>query len=200
LIAAGEVGQLYYAYAQRVNLGKVRKDENALWSFAPHDISVILYLFDAFPESIVACGESYLQPGIDDVVFVNMHFPDKRMAQVQVSWLDPRKLRQLTLVGDKKMIVFDDVESTEKIKIYDKGAYPDGHYNSYGDAITIRFGDIYIPRVAMTEPLRLECQHFVECIMQNRVPLTDGKSGLEVVKILEAAQESLNKKGQPVKF
>jgi len=198
LISSGEIGQLYYAYAQRVNLGKVRKDENALWSFAPHDISVILYLFDKFPGTIVACGESYLQPGIDDVVFVNMHFPDKRMAQVQVSWLDPRKLRQLTLVGDKKMIVFDDVESTEKIKIYDKGAYSDRNYNSYGDAITLRFGDIYIPRIAMTEPLRLECQHFVDCITQNRVPLTDGKSGLEVVKILEAAQESLNRKGQPV--
>ncbi len=200
LIVSGEIGNLYYAYSQRVNLGKVRKDENALWSFAPHDISVILYLLDEFPESVAARGEAYLQRGIDDVVFVNMRFPDRRMAQIQVSWLDPRKLRQLTIVGDKKMVVFDDVESTEKIKIYDKGAYPDGHYDSYGDAITLRFGDVYIPRVAMVEPLRLECQHFVDCITQNHVPLTDGKNGLEIVKILEAAQESLNKKGQPVEL
>jgi predicted dehydrogenase len=189
---------VYYAYALRVNLGKIRKDENALWSFAPHDISVIVHLFGQFPESVAARGEAYLQPGINDVVFVNMHFPDKRMAQIQVSWLDPRKQRQLTIVGDKKMVVFDDVESTEKIKIYDKGAYPDGHYNSYGDAITLRFGDIYIPKIEMTEPLRLECQHFVDCIIKDMTPLTDGKNGLDIVKILEAAQQSLEQQGCPV--
>ncbi len=200
LIASGELGRLHYVYTQRVNLGKVRNDENALWSFAPHDISVILHLLSEFPESVAARGESYLQPGIEDVVFVNMQFPDKCMAQIQVSWLDPRKQRQLTIVGDKKMLVFDDVESIEKIKIYDKGAYPVKYYQSYGDAITLRFGDISIPRIDMTEPLRLECQHFIDCITQNKTPLTDGKNGLEVVKVLQAAQESLDQKGQPVKL
>jgi predicted dehydrogenase len=129
-----------------------------------------------------------------------MHFPSKQMAQIQVSWLDPRKQRQLTLVGDKKMLVFDDVENTEKIKVYDKGTSHVEHYQSYGDAITLRFGDIHIPWVEMTEPLRLECQHFVECITQKKVPLTDGNNGLEVVRILEAAQESLDQKGQPVRL
>ncbi len=200
LITSGELGCLHYVYAQRVNLGKVRNDENALWSFAPHDISVILYLLNSHPESVAARGESYLRPGIEDVVFVNMQFPNKQMAQIQVSWLDPRKQRQLTIVGDKKMLVFDDVENTEKIKVYDKGTSLVGHYQSYGDAITLRFGDIYIPRVDMAEPLRLECQHFVDCITHKKVPFTDGKNGLEVVRILEAAQESLNKKGQPIRL
>ena len=198
LISSGEVGKVYYAYALRVNLGKVRKDENALWSFAPHDISVIVHLLGQFPESVAARGQSYLQSGIDDVVFVNMQFPDRQMAQIQVSWLDPRKQRQLTIVGDKKMVIFDDVESTEKIKIYDKGVSPNGHYESYGDALTLRFGDIYIPKITMTEPLRLECQHFVDCISNKMRPLTDGNNGLEIVKILEAAQTSLSQQGCPV--
>ncbi len=200
LIASGELGRLHYVYTQRVNLGKVRTDENALWSFAPHDISVILHLLNEFPESVAARGESYLRSGIEDVVFVNMQFPDKQMAQIQVSWLDPRKQRQLTIVGDKKMLVFDDVENTEKIKVYDKGTSLVGHYQSYGDAITLRFGDIYIPRVDMAEPLRLECQHFIDCITHKKTPLTDGNNGLEVVRVLEAAQESLDQKGQPVRL
>lgn len=200
LISSGELGHLYYAYAKRVNLGKVRDDENALWSLAPHDISVLLHILGDFPESVAARGESYLQPGIEDVVFVNMQFPEKQMGQIQVSWLDPRKQRLLTIVGDKKMLVFDDVENIEKIKVYDKGTYQVGHYQSYGDAITLRVGDIYIPRIAMTEPLRLECQYFVDCITQNKVPFTDGKNGLEVVRILEAAQESLDNKGEPIRL
>jgi len=197
-ITSGQIGNVYYAYSQRVNLGKVRKDENALWSFAPHDISVLIHLLDEMPESVAARGESYLQPGIEDVVFVNMHFPDQRMAQIQVSWLDPCKQRKLTIVGDQKMVVFDDVESTEKIKIYDKGAYPTETYQSYGDAITLRFGDIHIPKIEMTEPLRLECQHFVDCVTQQQTPLTGGQNGLDVVRILEAAQQSLERKGEPV--
>lgn len=200
LISSGELGRLYYAYAQRVNLGKVRKDENALWSFAPHDISVMLHLLEGVPESVAARGESYLQPGVEDVVFINMQFPDKRMAQIQVSWLDPRKQRVFTLVGDKKMLIFDDVEPVEKIKVYDKGAHQVSEYQSYGDAITLRFGDIYIPRVDMAEPLRLECQHFVDCITHKKQPFTDGKNGLAVVKVLKAAQESLDQNGQPVKL
>jgi len=199
LVGSGELGEVFYVYSQRVNLGKIRQDENALWSFAPHDISVILYLLDQLPESVSARGESYLQEGVEDVVFVNMRFPDRKMAQLQVSWLDPHKVRKITIVGNKKMVVFDDTESAEKLKIFDKGV-SGVSYESYGDSLTIRFGDIKIPHISMTEPLRAECRHFVDCILEDRQPLTDGADGLRVVRILEAAQKSMENDGAPVKL
>ncbi len=197
LVEEGELGDVYYIYSQRVNLGKIRQDENALWSFAPHDISVILHLLGRLPVSISARGESYLQHGVEDVVFINMKFADHKMAQIQVSWLDPHKVRKITIVGSKKMVVFDDVESTEKLKIFDKGV-AGVSYDSYGDSITLRFGDIHIPHIRMTEPLRAECQHFVDCIVRDMRPLTDGADGARTVRILEAAQKSMEKNGQPV--
>ncbi|MBI4832435.1 MAG: Gfo/Idh/MocA family oxidoreductase [Candidatus Lindowbacteria bacterium] len=197
LVDSGELGDVFYIYSQRVNLGKIRHDENALWSFAPHDISVILHLLGQFPTSVSARGESYLQQGIEDVVFVNMKFPNRKMAQLQVSWLDPHKVRRFTIVGSKKMVVFDDVESTEKIKIFDKGV-SGVSYESYGDSITLRFGDISIPHIQMTEPLRTECQHFVDCVLNDKRPLTDGADGARVVRILEAAQRSMKRDGEPV--
>jgi len=199
LSSSGQLGKIYYIYSQRVNLGRVRSDENALWSFAPHDISVILYLLESEVEDVSARGQSYLQPGIADVVFMNLHFKDKKMANIQLSWLDPHKERKITIVGSKKMAVFDDCENTEKIKIHDKGADVNAEYVSYGDFITLRFGDIIIPRIDMVEPLRLECQHFIDCIKYDRIPKSDGKDGLQVVKILEAAQKSLDQDGIPVK-
>jgi len=199
IISERELGDIYYIYSQRVNLGIVRKDESALWSFAPHDLSVISYLLEQEPETVSARGESYLQDKIEDVVFMNLHFKDKKMAQLHLSWLDPNKLRRMTIVGSKKMVVFDDVESSEKLKIYDKGVNQ-VDYNSYGDYITLRFGDINIPRIDMAEPLKIECQHFLDCIIKNKKPLSDGYSGLRVIKILEAAQESLEKGGVPVKL
>jgi predicted dehydrogenase len=197
LVDSGELGEIFYIYSQRVNLGKIRQDENALWSFAPHDISVILHLLGRFPASVSARGESYLQEGVEDVVFINMKFADRTMAQLQVSWLDPHKVRKITIVGSKKMVVFDDVESTEKLKIFDKGA-TGMNYESYGDSITLRFGDINIPYITMTEPLRAECQHFVDCVMKDTRPLTDGADGVRVVRILEAAQRSMERDGEPV--
>ncbi|MBI5116047.1 Gfo/Idh/MocA family oxidoreductase [Candidatus Poribacteria bacterium] len=197
LVDSGELGDVFYVYSQRVNLGRIRHDENALWSFAPHDISVILHLLGEFPVSVSARGESYLQQGIEDVVFVNMKFPNRKMAQLQVSWLDPHKVRRITIVGSRKMVVFDDVESTEKVKIFDKGV-TGVSYDSYGDSITLRFGDISIPHIQMTEPLRAECQHFVDCIMKDTRPLTDGVDGARVVRILEAAQRSMKLEGEPV--
>ena len=200
LIDSGEIGKVYYIYSQRVNLGEIRRYENALWSFGPHDISVILYLLGEEPESVNALGESYLQENIQDVVFVNLHFKDKRMAQVHISWLDPHKIRKFTIVGSKKMVVFDDMESSEKIKIYDKGADSPGKYVSYGDSITLRIGDISIPKIDMKEPLKIECQHFLECIRENKRPLSNGADGLRIVRVLEAAQKSMENYGTLVKL
>ncbi len=200
LIDSGEIGKVYYIYSQRVNLGEIRRYENALWSFGPHDVSVILYLLGEEPESVNALGESYLQENIEDVVFVNLHFKDKGMAQVHISWLDPHKIRKFTIVGSKKMVVFDDMESSEKIKIYDKGADFPGKYVSYGDSITLRIGDISIPKIDMKEPLKIECQHFLDCIRENKSPLSDGADGLRVVRVLEAAQKSMENYGTLVKL
>lgn len=198
MVTGGELGDLLYIYCQRVNLGKVRKDENALWSFAPHDLSVILHLMDQEPVDVAARGAAFLQPGVEDVVFVDLRFPGGQMAHVHVSWLDPHKLRKFTVVGSQKMVVFDDMEASEKIKIYDKAVERSGQVVSYGDALTVRSGDILIPKISLQEPLRLECLHFVECVRERKRPLTDGVGGLRVVKVLDAAQRSLKAGGQPV--
>jgi len=198
LVTSGELGDLYYLYSQRVNLGKVRKDENALWSFAPHDLSVILHLLDAEPIDVVARGSSFLQGTVEDVVFVDLRFPGGKLAHVHVSWLDPHKLRKFTVVGSQKMVVFDDMEASEKIRVYDKGVDRAGQIVSYGDALTVRSGDILIPKISLQEPLKLECLHFVECVRKHERPLTDGRDGLAVVKVLAAAQASLEQGGAPV--
>ncbi len=198
MVVDGQIGDLLYIYCQRVNLGKVRKDENALWSFAPHDLSVILYLMDQEPVDVAARGAAFLQAGVEDVVFVDLRFASGQTAHVHVSWLDPHKLRKFTVVGTQKMMVFDDMEASEKIKVYDKGVDRAGQVVSYGDALTVRSGDILIPRISLQEPLRLECLHFVECVRDRKRPLTDGIGGLRVVKVLDAAQRSLKAGGQPV--
>jgi predicted dehydrogenase len=198
IIQSGELGDVYYLYNQRVNLGTVRGDENALWSFAPHDISVILHLLGQEPTDVSARGQSYLQAGVEDVVFITLNFNQRSMAHIHVSWLDPHKIRKLTIVGSKKMVVFDDLESTEKLRIYDKSADQATDYNTFAEYITLRFGDITIPHVRVDEPLRLECQHFLDCVKTRTRPLTDGRNGLRVVKVLEAAQRSLEKNGVPI--
>jgi len=200
LIDAGELGEVYYVYATRVNLGVVRKEENALWSFAPHDISVILMLLGEMPERVITAGQSYLRDGVEDVTFTTLHFPGRRMAHIHVSWLDPHKIRQLTVVGSKKMVVVDDMEPSEKIRIYDKGVHFRGTYLGYGEALTLRIGDIHIPYVQMEEPVKIECQHFLECVLENRRPKSDGVSGLRVVRVLEAAERSLKSGGVPVEI
>jgi predicted dehydrogenase len=200
-IESGGLGKIQYLYSQRLNLGKLRKDENALWSLAPHDISVILYLLgDKEPIEVTARGESYIQPGIEDVVFCSLHFQDRVMAHIHISWLDPHKIRKLTIVGSKKMAVFDDMESSEKVRIFDKGVETNEDYRSYGEDLTLRFGDIVIPSIKMEEPLRIECEHFISCILNGQKPLSDGEDGLRVVKVLEAAQKSLESGGQPIKI
>jgi predicted dehydrogenase len=197
MIVSGEIGKVLYIYTQRVNLGVIRQDENALLSFAPHDLSVILYLLEEEPFEVSAHGESYIQKGIEDVVFLSLRFADGRLANIHLSWLDPHKLRKITIVGSKKMVVFDDMEASDKLKIYDKGVV-NPSYSTYGEYLSLRFGDITIPNIKMMEPLRAEAEHFIQCIDSRKEPKTGGRDGLKVVKILMAAQESLKKKGFPV--
>jgi predicted dehydrogenase len=197
MMTSGELGKIYYIYTQRVNLGIIRKDENALLSFAPHDLSVILHLFEEEPTIVSAHGESYIQSGIEDVVFLNLRFADGKVANIHLSWLDPHKLRKITIVGSKKMVVFDDMEPSEKLKIYDKGV-GSSSYKTYGEYLGLRFGDITIPGIKMVEPLRAEAEHFIQCIESRKKPMTGGQEGLNVVKIIIAAQQSLKEKGAPV--
>jgi predicted dehydrogenase len=201
LIDAGELGDVRYVYSQRVNLGKVRSDENALWSFAPHDLSVMLYLLGGEPVDVSARGQAFLQPGIEDVVFTYLRWADGRMAHSHVSWLDPHKIRRFTVVGSRRMAMFDDMEPSEKVRVYDKGVdSQEGSFVDFARAHTVRQGDIWIPKLDGAEPLKLECRHFVECVRSRNTPLTDGRDGLTVVKVLAAAQASLARQGAPVRL
>jgi predicted dehydrogenase len=198
MIKAGELGWLLYLYAVRVNLGTLRRDENALWSLGPHDASIVLHLLDDQPQTVSARGGAYLQKGIHDVVFVNLQFKSGVMAQIQLSWLDPRKERRVTVVGSRKMLEFDDVHPVEKLRVYDKGFERPPVFSEFSEFLSIRNGDIHIPQVPLAEPLEQESRHFLECVASNRRPLSDGTSGVQVVRILEAAQRSLQDNGVPV--
>lgn len=195
LIDGGELGTPYYMYSQRVNLGQVRPDENALWSFGPHDVSVAVHLLGEMPSRVTAHGRSYLQPGVEDVVFLTMEFASGVIVHVQMSWLDPHKERRLTVVGSDKMVVFDDMQAREKLKVYDKGVDRPPHYQSYGESLAIREGDIWIPRISNAEPLRSELEHFMSVIRGEAQPLADAASGLAVVRVLTAASRSLERGG-----
>jgi predicted dehydrogenase len=208
-IQSGELGQIYYIYSQRLNLGQVRQDVNALWNFAPHDLSILCYWLDAKPQQVIARGYSYIQPGIEDVVFLTLDFPGGIGAHVHISWLDPRKVRRMTVVGSEKMVVYDDVDADTRIMLYDKGITKKsnqptssaanlslGRYETFGEfQLLMRAGDVLIPKINFIEPLKLECQHFVECIQSGQRPITDGYDGLRVVETLEAAQRSLAQNG-----
>jgi predicted dehydrogenase len=198
MIDEQSLGDVRYLYTQRVNLGVVRQDENAWWSLAPHDISIALYLFGANPQTVTAVGKSYLQCGVEDVVFATLSFPDGRLANIHVSWLDPHKIRKLTVVGTQKMVTFDDMEPAEKLRIYDKGADVQEGYANYATSIAIRSGDILIPRVLATEPLVAEAQHFVDAILDDQPIRSDGRNGAQVVRVLEAGAESIHRGGEPV--
>lgn len=193
MIQSGELGDVRYVYSQRLNLGVVRRDENAWWSLAPHDISVLLHLFDEVPSRVVATGAGFLQEQVEDVVFTSLQFPSGRMGQIHVSWLDPHKVRRLVVVGSKKMAVFDDMEPSEKLRIYDKGANLNENMDDFASWITLRFGDVVIPSIRMTEPLSEECRHFVHCIRTGETPLTSAESALPVVRVLEEANLQLQK-------
>src|SRR4051794_8885218 len=186
---SGELGDIHYVYSHRLNLGKLRTDENALWSLGAHDVSVLLHLLDEAPSEVTARGEAYMHAGVEDVVFCYMRFPSGRAAHMHLSWLDPHKERRFTVVGSKRMAQFDDMDLERKVTVYDKGF--DEAAGSYGEYIT-RSGDIWSPRIPNREPLRLECEHFVECIRTGAVPRSDGHSGLRVVQVLEALQARLD--------
>jgi predicted dehydrogenase len=189
LVDSGELGDVHYVYSNRLNLGKLRSDENALWSLGAHDVSVVLRLLDEEPVEVDAHGESYMRDGIEDVVFCFMRFPSGRAAHLHLSWLDPHKERRFTVVGSRRMATFDDMALEGKLTIYDKGF--DQSASTYGEYIT-RSGDIFAPRISNREPLRLECEHFVECAVEGRTPISDGASGLRVVRVLEALQQRLD--------
>jgi predicted dehydrogenase len=186
---SGELGEARYIYSNRLNLGQLRRDENALWSLGAHDVSVVLALAGEEPNELAAHGECYMQENIEDVVFGFMRFPSGLAAHLHLSWLDPHKERRFTVVGSKRMATFDDMELERKVTIYDKGF--DEKSNSYGEYIT-RAGEIRSPRIPNGEPLRLECEQFVECIREGKTPLSDGESGLRVVRILEGMQRELD--------
>lgn len=197
-IGSGEMGELLYLYMQRLNLGKVRTEENAFWSLAPHDVSIVLYLLGENPDYVSANGAAYVTDGVQDTVFANLHFPSGKMANIHVSWLDPHKVRKLTVVGTKKMLVFDDMQATEKIWIYDRGLGEPESAMAYGEDLTLRFGDINVPWVPMKEPLSAEVQHFLDCCRNGQAPKSDGRAGLSVVRVLEAVDESMRNLGAPV--
>ena len=200
LVDDGSLGKVFYVYANRLNLGKVRTDENALWSFAPHDISVLNFLIGEEPEEVSARGECYLQDGVEDVVFGYIKYPSGVVGHLHVSWLDPHKSRKITVVGSEKMVVFDDMEADRKVTVYDKGATTTRtKFDSYGEFVTLHFGDIHIPRIGNEEPLRVEAQHFVDCIANDAPVLSDGRDALNVVRVLDAMARSLHNGGQPVK-
>lgn len=210
-IDQGEIGELRYVYSQRLNLGQVRRDVNALWNFGPHDLSILAYWLGSEPERVVARGYSYVQPGIEDVVFMTLDYPRGIGANVHISWLDPLKVRRMTVVGSEKMVVYDDVSSDARITVYDKTINRSpvdsgsrdtgslGRFETFGEfQLLMRAGDVVIPRIDYPEPLRVECQHFVDCVRSGETPLTDGRHAMEVVRVLEAAQRSLDADGAPV--
>jgi predicted dehydrogenase len=207
-IRSGTLGDIHYIYSQRLNLGIVRRDVNALWNFGPHDISIVNYWLEAAPESVIARGYSYIQPGIEDVVFMTLDYPGNIGVNAHISWLDPRKVRRMTIVGSEKMLVYDDVDADARVVIYDKGISREGaedvggdgaslgRFESFGEfQLLVRAGDVLIPKLEFAEPMKIECQHFVHCIRTGERPLSDGLDGLRVVQALEAAQRSMEGRG-----
>jgi predicted dehydrogenase len=190
LVDLGELGEVLYVYGNRQNLGTIRRDENSLWSLGVHDLSVILHLLDEEPSEVWARGESFLKQGVEDVVFSYLRFPSGKLAHMHLSWLDPHKMRRMTVVGDKRMAVFDDMELERKVTVYDKAA--EQPVGTYGEWRT-RTGDIYSPRLPNDEPLRLECTHFLSLVRGGGDPLAAARDGVEVVRVLEQLQQSLTR-------
>ena len=197
IAASGELGDLYYLYGNRLNLGKLRADENALWSLGAHDVSVLLRLVEQEPAEVHAYGESYMRPGVEDVVFCFLRFPSGLTAHLHLSWLDPHKERRFTVVGARRMATFDDMAIEQKVTVYDKGF--DQSFSNYGEYIA-RSGDVWSPRISNEEPLRIECRHFLECMREGQRPRSDGASGVRVVRVLEELSRSLagTSRGAPV--
>ena len=199
LVEWGDLGEIRYICARRLNLGLYQKDINVAWDLAPHDISIILHIMEENPVSVNCRGSAHVTPGIEDVTSMWLNFSNNRTAMIHSSWLDPRKTREMTIVGSKRMIVYDDIAAIEKIKIYDARVERPPHYDTFGDFhYSYHYGDMHVPYIRQEEPLRSECQHFLDCVKEGISPLTDGKRGLELVKILEASSQSLKQGGAPI--
>jgi len=201
IVQAGDLGEIRYINCRRLNLGLFQKDINVAWDLAPHDISIILHILGESPIAVNCQGNAHITPGVEDVTNMSLYFPRKRFATIQSSWLEPRKIREMTVVGTRRMIVYDDLRTREKIRIYDARVERPPHYDTFAEfQYSYHYGDSYIPHIQQEEPLKLACQHFIDCIESNSQPLTGGLQGLEMVRILEAATASLKMKGAPVTF
>jgi predicted dehydrogenase len=201
IVRAGDIGEIRYINSRRLNLGLFQKDINVAWDLAPHDISIILHVLGEFPETVNCQGNAHVTPGIEDVTNISLSFQQKRFATIQSSWLEPRKVRDMTIVGTRRMIVYDDLQTHEKIRIYDTRVERPPHNDTFADFhYSYHYGDSYIPHIQQEEPLKVECSHFLDCIEKGITPLTNGLKGLELVRILEAASKSLQNEGAPVTF
>ncbi|HEY4988425.1 MAG TPA: Gfo/Idh/MocA family oxidoreductase [Opitutaceae bacterium] len=194
-----DIGDIRYISARRLNLGLFQKDINVAWDLAPHDISIILYIMQELPHSLNCRGGAHVTRGIEDVTSMSLHFSKERSAIIHSSWHDPRKVREMTIVGSKRMIVYDDILAQEKIKIFDARVERPPHYDTFAEfQYAYHYGDIHSPYIKQDEPLKTECQHFLDCIRTGAVPITNGHAGMEVVQILEASTESLRQNGAPI--
>lgn len=200
-VQRADFGKVYYLHSTRTNLGPIRHDVSVAWDLAPHDLSIFSYLLDAQPLWVSAVGSQLLGSSREDVAFVTLGYPDNVIGNIHVSWADPNKVRETVVVGSNRRIVFDDLSSLERVKIFDKGVVRSGMgANSFGEfRLMMRDGDIISPKVEISEPLKEQCTHFVSCIEQRSKPLTDGASGVDVVRTLAAIDQSLRDGGQPVK-
>jgi predicted dehydrogenase len=199
LVDDGTLGALYYFDSTRVNLGLFQHDVNVMWDLAPHDLSIMNYIIREKPEAVIATGGRHLN-GHADVAFITVYFPSNIVAHINVNWLSPVKIRTTLIGGEKKMLVWDDLEADEKIKVYDKGVQITGGQGLYDLLVSYRSGDVWAPKVEQTEALKVELEYFLDCIANNRTPLNDGVAGLGVVKLLEAADRSLEKRGQIIRL
>ena len=201
IINSGDIGDIRYINSQRLNLGLFQKDINVAWDLAPHDISIILHFLGESPAVVNCQGNAHVTPGIEDVTNMSLSFGDQRFATIQSSWLEPRKVRQMTIVGTRRMIVYDDLQPTEKIRVYDVRVDRPPHYDTFAEfQYSYHYGDSYIPHINHSEPLKVQCQHFLDCIRKGTRPMTCGERGLELVRILEASSQSLKASGAPINF
>ncbi|MBL9135622.1 MAG: Gfo/Idh/MocA family oxidoreductase [Verrucomicrobiales bacterium] len=199
IVDKGDIGDIRYISARRLNLGLFQKDINVAWDLAPHDLSIILYIMGELPQRVNCCGNSSVSPRVQDVTSMWLGFSRNRSAIVQSSWLDPRKTREMTIVGSRRMVVYDDTASLEKIRIFDARVDSPPHYDTFAEFhYAYHYGDVYIPYVKQEEPLRIECQHFLDCIKTGHRPISDGEQALQLVRILEASSKSLQLAGAPV--
>ncbi|MDH4202744.1 MAG: Gfo/Idh/MocA family oxidoreductase [Phycisphaerae bacterium] len=199
IIDSGELGELQYINSRRLNLGLFQKDINVTWDLAPHDLSIILYILNELPRRVGCHGKAHVTPGIEDVTHMSLNFSNGGFALVHNSWLDPNKVREMTFVGTKKMLVYDDIEPMEKIKIFDKRVQKPPHYETFGEfQYSYHYGDMYIPHLKQVEPLKVECQHFLDCIKTGAKSESCGLEGTKVIRVLEAASKSLSDGGGEV--